>query len=92
MARLTDIGQLDAYLATTPGGLYAVVAIALSTGADTGLIFTMQVLRLFAALMLVPVLARLLRSDPGEEAEAPSVERMRRAVEMLMRELDRYRE
>ena len=69
MARLTDIGQLDAYLATTPGGLYAVVAVALSTGADTGLVFTLQVLRLFAALLLVPVLARLLRPEPGEDAE-----------------------
>jgi len=69
VARLTDIGQLDAYLATTPGGLYAVVAVAISTGSDIGLVFSMQVLRLFAALLLVPVLARLLRPEPGEDAE-----------------------
>ena len=70
VARLTDISQLDAYLATTPGGLYAVVAVAISTGADTGLIFSMQVLRLFASLLLVPVLARLLRPERGGEPEA----------------------
>lgn len=69
VARLTDISQLDAYLATTPGGLYAVIAVAISTGADTGLVFSMQVLRLFASLLLVPLLARLLRPEPGEEAE-----------------------
>ncbi len=69
MARLTDIGQLDAYLATTPGGLYAVVAVAISTGADTGLVFTLQVLRLFGSLLLVPVLARLLRPRPGEDPD-----------------------
>ena len=69
VARLTDIDQLDAYLATTPGGLYAVVAVAISTGADTGLVFTLQVLRLFAALLLVPVLARVLRPEPGEDPE-----------------------
>ena len=70
VARLTDISQLDAYLATTPGGLYAVVAVAISTGADTGLIFSMQELRLFASLLLVPVLARLLRPERGGEPEA----------------------
>lgn len=72
MARLTDIDQLDAYLATTPGGLYAVVAVAISTGADTGLVFTLQVLRLFGSLLLVPVLARLLRPPPGDDPDARS--------------------
>lgn len=68
MAELTDIGPLDAYLATTPGGLYAVVAVALSTGADTGLVFSLQVLRLFASLLLVPLLARLHRPPPPPAA------------------------
>jgi hypothetical protein len=36
--------------------------------------------------------ARLGPRSPGEEAEQSSVERMRRAVESLIRELDRYRE
>lgn len=63
LAVSTGIGHLDAYLATTPGGLYAVVAIAIATGADTGLVFSLQVLRLFAALLLVPVLARTVRGD-----------------------------
>ena len=35
---------------------------------------------------------RLGPRSPGEEAEALAVERMRRAVEMLMKELERYRE
>ncbi|QNN54560.1 AbrB family transcriptional regulator [Nocardioides mesophilus] len=70
----TGISPLDAYLATTPGGLYAVVAIALSTGADTGLVFSLQVLRLFAALLMVPLLARLTRPRPAEgEGEAEPV-------------------
>lgn len=65
MAATTDIGQLDAYLATTPGGLYAVVAVALSTGGDSGLVFTLQVLRLMVALLMVPLLARVFRAaDP----------------------------
>ena len=36
--------------------------------------------------------SRLEPRSPGEEAEALAVERMRRAVEMLMKELERYRE
>ncbi len=64
MAELTDIHPIDAYLATTPGGLYAVIAVAISTGADTGLVFSLQVLRLFASLLLVPLLARLHRPRP----------------------------
>jgi cytochrome c-type biogenesis protein CcmH/NrfG len=36
--------------------------------------------------------ARLGPRTPGEEAEQSSVERMRRAAETLIRELDRYRE
>jgi tetratricopeptide (TPR) repeat protein len=35
---------------------------------------------------------RLGPRSPGEEAETSSVERMRRAVEMLMKELERFRE
>ena len=66
MSALTDLGQLDSYLATTPGGLYAVIAVAISTGSDTGLVFSLQVLRLFASLLLVPLLARIHRprTDP----------------------------
>jgi len=48
---------LDAYLATTPGGLYAVLATAVDTGADTTLVLTVQVLRLLVMLLLAPVLA-----------------------------------
>jgi tetratricopeptide (TPR) repeat protein len=36
--------------------------------------------------------SRLGPRSPGEEAEAPAVERMRHAVEMLTRELERFRE
>ena len=70
VAETTGIGHLDAYLATTPGGLYAVVAVALSTGGDTGLVFSLQILRLFAALLMVPLLARLTRAEPDENPEA----------------------
>jgi hypothetical protein len=35
--------------------------------------------------------SRLART-PGEEAEAPAVERLRQSVETIMKELERYRD
>ena len=54
-------GPLDGYLATTPGGMNAVLATATATGADTTFVLAVQVLRLFAMLLSAPLIARLLR-------------------------------
>src|SRR3954451_15692137 len=42
----TDVTFRDAYLATTPGGLYAVLAVAVGAGANTTFILAVQILRL----------------------------------------------
>jgi uncharacterized protein len=57
----TDASALDAYLATTPGGLYAVLATARDGGADATFVLAVQVLRLFVMLLSAPLLARWLR-------------------------------
>jgi hypothetical protein len=61
----THATLLDAYLATTPGGLYAVLAAAFGTGADTTFVIAVQTLRLFVMVLLAPVVVRrlVLRSD-----------------------------
>jgi hypothetical protein len=61
LAAATGVGQLDAYLATTPGGLYAVLATATDSGADATFVLAVQVLRLFVMLLSAPLLARWLR-------------------------------
>jgi uncharacterized protein len=61
LAEATGVGQLDAYLATTPGGLYAVLATATDSGADATFVLAVQVLRLFVMLLSAPLLARWLR-------------------------------
>jgi membrane AbrB-like protein len=48
----------DAYFATTPGGLYAVLAIAVGTGADTTFILAVQALRVFVMILLAPLAVR----------------------------------
>jgi membrane AbrB-like protein len=52
----------DAYLATTPGGLYAVVAVAFGANADTTFIVAVQGLRLLVMVVLAPLLVRRLAS------------------------------
>lgn len=54
---LSGASVLDGYLATTPGGLFAVVATAAETGADTTLVLTVQVVRLLVMLLLAPAIA-----------------------------------
>ena len=56
---------LDGYLATTPGGLYAVLATATDSGADTTFVLAVQVLRLFVMLLSAPLVARVLRRSGG---------------------------
>jgi membrane AbrB-like protein len=65
LAATTDASLLDAYLATTPGGLYAVLAAAFGTGADTTFVIAVQTLRLFVMVLLAPIVVRrfVLRNE-----------------------------
>jgi hypothetical protein len=56
----TDVSLRDSYLATTPGGLYAVVAVAVGADADAGFILAAQSLRLVAMIALAPIMVRRL--------------------------------
>lgn len=58
---LTPADPLTAYLATTPGGLFAVLAIAADSGADATYVMAVQLLRLLVILAILPLLARWLR-------------------------------
>jgi len=61
LSATADVSPLTAYLATTPGGLYAVLATATSSGADATVVLAVQVLRLFVMLLTAPLLSRWLR-------------------------------
>lgn len=68
LSEVTGVDRLTAYLATTPGGLFAVLAIAASSGADATYVLAVQVIRIFAMLLAAPLLARVLRrgeDQPG---------------------------
>jgi len=63
LAPLAGVSPLDGYLATTPGGLYAVLATALGSGADSTFVLAFQVLRLLVMLLAAPLLARWLSGE-----------------------------
>ncbi|MGU3437809.1 AbrB family transcriptional regulator [Actinomycetes bacterium M1A6_2h] len=62
LVQTTSITPYEAYLATTPGGVYAVLAIAAATGVNVTFVVAAQIVRVFMMLFAVPVGARLLRS------------------------------
>ena len=58
--QFADVPFLDAYLATTPGGLFAVAAAAFGNGVDTTFVLAVQSLRLLAMVIAAPALVRLI--------------------------------
>jgi uncharacterized protein len=68
----TDVSLLDAYLATTPGGLYAVLAIAFGAKANTTFILAAQGLRLVVMVALAPLVVRRMSARRQAIAGAPS--------------------
>ena len=70
----TGVSLLEGYLATTPGGLFAVLPIAYGSGADTTFVLAVQSLRLFAMILAAPLVVRwLLRSEgPAASSTVPA--------------------
>jgi membrane AbrB-like protein len=58
LASLARVSALDAYLATTPGGLPAVVAVGMDAGADLTFILSVQILRTIVMLAAAGPVAR----------------------------------
>lgn len=70
LLRAVGFSTLDAYLASTPGGLSAVLAVAASRGGDTTLVLAVQVLRLLVVVLTAPLVAGVLRRRTGRAASA----------------------
>lgn len=58
LAHFTDLTPLEGYLATSPGGIYAVLATAVETGSNVTFIIAAQVLRVLVMLFAAPLMAR----------------------------------
>lgn len=62
LSALTGLSPLGGYLATTPGGIFVVLAIAAGSDVDSTVVLAVQVLRMLVMLLAGPPLARLLRT------------------------------
>ncbi len=75
LEQTADVSLLDAYLATTPGGLYAVLPLAFGSGADAGFVLAVQGLRVLVMVLAAPAVVRLLLRN--EKAQPPATSRRR---------------
>jgi hypothetical protein len=58
LAHFTGLSPLEGYLATSPGGVYAVLATAVETGSNVTFIVAVQVVRILLMLFAAPLMAR----------------------------------
>ena len=68
LAVTTPLSLRDSYLATTPGGIYAVLAVAFGANANTTFILAVQGLRLLVVVLLAPVAVRRVARAGREPA------------------------
>ncbi len=60
LAALTGVSNYDGYLATVPGGIYAALALAISSRTDVTFVLAVHVLRVILMMIAMPIFARLL--------------------------------
>ncbi len=72
LSKVTGVDPLTAYLATTPGGLFAVLATAADSGSDVTYVLAIQVIRVFAMLLVAPLLARWFSRDRTRSPRDPA--------------------
>jgi membrane AbrB-like protein len=65
LSETAGVSLLDAYLATTPGGLYAVLPLAFGSGADAGFVLAVQGLRVLVMVLAAPAVVKVLLQPPA---------------------------
>jgi membrane AbrB-like protein len=60
LADVAGLTPLEGYLATSPGGVYAVLATAVETGSNVTFVIAAQVVRILLMLFAAPLLARVV--------------------------------
>lgn len=65
LAMATGTSALDGYLATTPGGIFAVLPIVYGSDVNTTFVLAIQVLRMLIMILAAPLLVRCLHEWQG---------------------------
>ena len=72
LSEVTGVDALDGYLATSPGGIYAVLATAVETGSDVTFVIAAQVIRVLLMLFTAPLVARAFQRYSGDRQISPT--------------------
>ncbi|QLL05378.1 AbrB family transcriptional regulator [Mycobacterium vicinigordonae] len=81
LAKVAGLSMLDGYLATSPGGIYAVLGTAAGSGSNVTFVMATQVIRVVMMLFAAPFIARVfLRFTPQQPQEAAFVTPSRELV------------
>jgi membrane AbrB-like protein len=65
LANVAGLSQLDGYLATSPGGIYAVLGTAIGSDSNVAFVMASQVIRVVLMLFAAPLIAKVfLRFTP----------------------------
>ncbi len=73
LAHIAGLTPLEGYLATSPGGVYAVLATAVETGSNVTFIIAAQVVRILLMLFAAPFLAKGIRALSERRARRPAL-------------------
>jgi uncharacterized protein len=75
LAKDAGLTLLDGYLATSPGGVYAVLGTAVGSGSNVTFVMAAQVTRIVLMLFAAPLVARLFLRFTPESTEVSTVGR-----------------
>jgi membrane AbrB-like protein len=73
LAHLTGVSNYDGYLATVPGGIYAALALAISSHTDVTFVLAVHVLRVILMMIAMPIVARLLHRHANRRNTADAM-------------------
>jgi len=83
LANATGLSQLDGYLATSPGGIYAVLGTTIGSDSHVAFVMTSQVTRVVLMLFTAPLVAKMfLRFTPRSAEVAAATSHNRQHTEM----------
>jgi uncharacterized protein len=83
LANVAGLSQLDGYLATTPGGIFAVLGTTIGSDSNVAFVMASQVIRVVLMLFAAPLVAKMfLRFTPRSAEVAAAASHNRQRAEM----------
>lgn len=83
LAQVSGMSMLDGYLATSPGGVFAVLATAVGTGSAVTFVMAAQVIRIVLMLFAAPLVAKVFLKFAARGASAESATDAVRANQLV---------